>query len=163
MNFRYDILITQMLGFLIVFWVLRRYAWGPLMGMLEERRMRIATEVQTTEKLRREAEALKAEFENQLRNIEAQARQRIQEAVAEGQTVAEEIKAAAHTEAQAITQKAKASVEMEYKRARVELRAEIVNTALGAAERLLEKSLDTEEHRKMVDRFLTDLEKQEAR
>jgi F-type H+-transporting ATPase subunit b len=163
MNFRYDILITQMLGFLIVFWVLRRYAWGPLMGMLEERRMRIATEVQTTEKLRREAEALKAEFENQLRNIEAQARQRIQEAVAEGQKVAEEIKATAHTEAQAITQKAKASVEMEYKRARVELRAEIVNTALGAAERLLEKSLDTEEHRTMVDRFLTDLEKQEAR
>jgi F-type H+-transporting ATPase subunit b len=163
MNFRYDILITQMIGFLIVFWVLRRYAWGPIMGMLEERRMRIANEVQTTEKLRREAEELKAEFENQLKNIEAQARQRIQEAMAEGQKMAEEIKADAHRDAQAITQKAKASVEMEYKKARVELRGEIVDTALRAAERLLEKSLDTQEHRRLVDRFLSDLEKQEAR
>lgn len=163
MDFRLDILITQMIGFLIVFWVLRRYAWGPLMAMLEERRMRIASEVQTTEKLRREAEELKAEFENQLKGIEAQARQRIQEAVAEGRQVAEEIKATAHQEAQDIIQKAKAGVEMEYKKARVELRAEIVNTALGAAERLLEKSLDTEEHRKMVDRFLSDLQKQEAK
>jgi F-type H+-transporting ATPase subunit b len=162
MDIRFDILITQMFGFLIVFWVLKRYAWGPLLAMLEERRVRIAGEVATTERLRREAEELKTEFENQLKHIEAQARQRIQEAVAEGQEVAEEIKAAAHREAQVITQKAKASVEMEYKKARVALRAEIVNTALGAAGQLLEKSLDTAEHRRMVDRFLTELEKQKA-
>ena len=61
MDLRLDILITQMIGFLIVFWILKRYAWGPVLGMLEERRARIANEVSASEKLRREAEELKAD------------------------------------------------------------------------------------------------------
>jgi F-type H+-transporting ATPase subunit b len=163
MDLRLDILITQMIGFLIVFWILKRYAWGPVLGMLEERRARIANEVSASEKLRREAEELKADYEKQLKGIEAQARQRIQEAVSEGQKVAEEIRATAHREADAITRKAKASVEMEYKKARVELRSEIVDAALGAAEQLLRETLDTEKHRKIVDRFLSELQAEEAK
>lgn len=162
MDIRIDILITQIIGFLIVLWVLKRYAWGPILGMLEERRARIASEVQTSERLRQEAEKLRGEYENQLRTIEAQARQRIQEAVAEGQKVADEIRATAHNEAQAITRKAKESLELEYKKARVELRAEMVNTALGAAELLVREKLDSQEHRRMVDRFLNELQSQEA-
>ena len=163
MDLRFDILITQIIGFLIVLWVLRRFAWGPFLGMLEERRARIAAEVSASEQLRREAEALKAEYENQIKTIEAQARQRLQEAVAEGQKVAEEVRAAAHREAHAITEKAKANLELEYKKARVDLRTEMVTLALGAAERLLAEKLDDENHRRAVDRFLTELQGQEAR
>ena len=157
MDIRFDILITQILGFLIVLWVLKKYAWGPILGMLEERRSRIAKQVSDSEKLRRDAEELKAEYENQLKTIEAQARQRIQEAVAEGQKVAEEIRATAHEEAQAITEKAKSTLELEYKKARVELRSEIVATALGAAEKLLQEKLDDQEQRRLVDRFVDEL------
>ena len=163
MDLRFDILITQIIGFLIVLWVLRRFAWGPFLGMLEERRARIAAEVSASEQLRREAEALKAEYENQIKTIEAQARQRLQEAVAEGQKVAEEVRAAAHREAHAITEKAKAKLELEYKKARVDLRTEMVTLALGAAERLLAEKLDDENHRRAVDRFLTELQGQKAR
>ena len=46
----------------IVFLILKRYAWGPILGMLEERRIRIASEVKASEDLRREAEELKAEY-----------------------------------------------------------------------------------------------------
>ena len=128
------ILITQMIGFGIVFLVLKRYAWGPILGMLEERRMRITNEIKASEDLRREAGELKAEYENQIKTIEAQARQRIQEAVAEGQKVSEEIRAKAHQDAEAITEKARANLEMEYKKARVELRAEIVAMMCAAGE-----------------------------
>lgn len=162
MDIRFDILITQMLGFLVVFWVLRRYAWGPMLQMLEARRTRIANEVKDSERLHREAEELKAEYENQLKTIENQARQRIQEAVAEGQKVADEIRTRAFEEAQAITEKAKASLDMEYRKARVELRSDMVTMALGAAERLLDEKLDEDAHRKVVDRFLTELQEQEA-
>jgi F-type H+-transporting ATPase subunit b len=156
------ILVTQMIGFGIVFFILRRFAWGPILGMLEERRTRIANEIKASEDLRREAEELKAEYENQIKTIEAQARQRIQEAVAEGQKVSEEIQAKAHQDAEAITEKARANLEMEYKKARVELRAEIVAMAVGGAERLLQEELDSDEHRKVVDRFLTELQEQET-
>ena len=156
------ILVTQMIGFGIVFLVLKRYAWGPILGMLEERRIRITNEIKASEDLRREAEELKAEYENQIKTIEAQARQRIQEAVAEGQKVSEEIRAKAFQEAEAITEKARVNLEMEYKKARVELRAEIVAMAVGGAERLLQEELDSDEHRKVVDRFLTELQEQET-
>lgn len=61
MDLRFDVLVTQIIGFLIVLWVLRRYAWGPVLGMLEDRRVRIANEVANAERLRQEAMALKAE------------------------------------------------------------------------------------------------------
>jgi F-type H+-transporting ATPase subunit b len=158
---RLDIVITQIIGFLIVLWVLKRYAWGPVLGMLEERRNRIAREVGDAEKLRQDAERLKADYEQQLQTIESQARQRIQKAAGEGKKVAEEMRQAALDEARKITEKAKADLDREYQKARVELRGDIVNLALGAAERLLVEKVDTEEHRRLVDRFLTDLETRE--
>ena len=47
--------ITQILGFLLMVWILRRYAWGPLMGMLEARREKIAGEFKEADRLRGEA------------------------------------------------------------------------------------------------------------
>lgn len=158
---RFDILVTQIIGFLIVLWVLRRYAWGPVMGMLEERRARIANDVATAEKLKAEAEKLRLEYEEQLKTIEAQARQRIQEAVAEGQKVADEIRATAHEEARATVAKATADLELEYKKARASLRGDMVTMALGAAEHLMQERLDGDTHKNLVDRFLTDLQTQE--
>ncbi len=156
------VLVTQIIGFLIVLWVLKRYAWRPVLGMLEERRAKIASEVASAHQLREQAEKLKAEYEEQLKQIEAQARQRLQAAVAEGQQVADEIKASAHAEARNITEKAKADLALEVKKARAELRSEIVALALGAAERLLQEKLDGDEHRRLVDRFLSDLQNQES-
>jgi F-type H+-transporting ATPase subunit b len=155
---RLDVLITQILGFLIVLAILKRYAWGPVLGMLEARRARIAEEIATAERLRREADALKAEVENQLRGIESQARQRIQEAVVEGQKVAEEIRIAAQNEARLTAERARANLAMDVKKARVELRNEIVALALGGAERLLAERLDAKEHARIVERFLDDVE-----
>ena len=158
MELRLDVLITQIVGFLIVLWILKRYAWKPVLGMLEARRQRIADEIAASERLRKEAEALKAEFENQLRTIENQARQRIQEAVAEGQKVAEEIRATAQREARQTAERAQANIDMELKKARVEFRNEMVTLALGAAEKLLQERLDPKEHGRQVERFLDDLE-----
>jgi F-type H+-transporting ATPase subunit b len=155
------ILVTQVIGFLIVLWVLKRYAWKPVLALLEERRARIANDVASAEKLRQEAERIKAEYEQQLKGIEVQARQRIQSAVAEGQKVAEEIRDNAHREARVITEKAKADLELEYKKARAQLREEIVGMSLGAAERLLQERMDAPEHRKLVDRFLDELQARE--
>ena len=158
----FPILVTQIIGFLIVLWVLKRYAWGPVLGMLEARRARIANDVASAEKLRREAEQIKSEYEAQIQSIEAESRRRIQAAVAEGERVAEKIREEAHREVRAIAEKAKADLAMEYKKARAELREDMVTLALGAAERLLEERLDEAEHRRLVDRFLDELQNQEA-
>jgi len=55
--------LTQILGFLLMVWILRRYAWGPVIGMLEARREKIAGEFKEGERLKAEAVALKARYD----------------------------------------------------------------------------------------------------
>ncbi len=52
--------LTQILGFLLMVWILRRYAWGPVLGMLEARREKIAGEFREAERPKGEAMGLKA-------------------------------------------------------------------------------------------------------
>ena len=57
------ILVTQIIGFMIVLWVLRRTAWGPILEKIEERRAKIADDVASADRLRKESEALKQKYE----------------------------------------------------------------------------------------------------
>src|SRR5439155_22334185 len=91
--------VTQILGFLILLWGLKRFAWGPVLRMLEARRQKIAGEFDTAARKQAEADQLKSRYEQELRNIDAQARHKIQEAIAEGQKVSAEIKTQANREA----------------------------------------------------------------
>ena len=61
--------VTQILGFLLMVWILRRYAWGPLIGMLEARREKIAGEFKEAERLKAEAVVLKARYDAELKTI----------------------------------------------------------------------------------------------
>src|SRR5881296_320436 len=92
--------LTQIVGFLLMVWLLGRYAWKPMLGMLEARREKIAGEFQQADRLKAEAQELKARYDQELRGIEAQARQRLQESLVEGQRIAAEIRAQAQAEAQ---------------------------------------------------------------
>src|SRR5437762_10222755 len=97
---------TQILGFLLLLWGLRKWAWGPVLAQLEARRKRIADEFAEAGRRQQAADALKAKLEQDLRGIDAQARAKLQEAVAEGQHVAAEIRAQAQKEAQDRLQRA---------------------------------------------------------
>jgi len=155
------ILGTQILGFLIVLWVLRKVAWKPVLEMLESRRRKIAGDVDSAKKLREDAEKLKAEYEEHLRSIDAESRKRIQQAVQEGQKVADEIRARGEAERRKAAAEAKEEMALEYKKARASLRDDMVRLSLGAARELLRKELNEAEHRRLVDEFLSDLSRQE--
>ena len=77
------IVLTQILGFLVLVWALRKWAFAPLLGMLEARRQAIAGRFAAAERANAEAGELKARHELELRGIEAHARQRIQQAALE--------------------------------------------------------------------------------
>src|SRR5262249_13453574 len=89
---------TQIVGFLLVLWILGKYAWPPVLGFIEERRKKIAADLEHARVENERAMKLRAEYEQELKTIDAKARARIQEAVGEGQRVASEIKAGAQKE-----------------------------------------------------------------
>ena len=145
---------TQIIAFLIFAWILKRYAWGPILGLLDERRARIAGEFDQADRLREEADQLRADYETRMRGIEQEARERIQQAVAEGRRVAQEMRQQAHDEARAITGKARQNIQLEVDKARLQLKEEMTGVVLEALERILRRKIDRGEHERLIGDFI---------
>ena len=92
-----------------------------------------------------------------LRGIEAQARQRIQQAVTEGQKVAAEIKAQAHVEAQQRVARAGDEIEREREKAKELLKEHIISLAVRSAEKILRENLDDKAQRKLAAEFIDEV------
>jgi F-type H+-transporting ATPase subunit b len=153
--------LTQILGFILLVWILRATAWEPLIGFLEERRRKIAGEFEEAERRRAEADALRARYEQDVKGVEAQARQRILEAVAEGQKVAAEIRAQAHADAAARLERAEEEIVREQEKARKALKEQLAALSIRTAEKILQEKIDEPTQRRLVQRFIDDLGSQQ--
>lgn len=154
-----SVLITHVIGFLIVLWILRRFAWEPVLNFLDARREKIVSEFDDIENQRQEVATLKAEYEDHLRNIEVEARKRVQDAVAEGNAAAVRIKERAQEERQQRLARAEEEVMLIEEAAAENLRKRTVDLALRAAEKAVQERMDDQKHRDLMTRFLDDLEK----
>jgi F-type H+-transporting ATPase subunit b len=148
---------TQILGFLLMLWALRKWAWGPLVGMLEKRREKIEGDFREADRVKAEAEALKVSYEQKLRGADTEARSRIQSAVEEGQRVAAEIKSQAQTEATQRLARAEDEVAREREKAKEQLKEQIIKLSLGAAAKILRQKLDDPAQRKLASEFVDEV------
>jgi F-type H+-transporting ATPase subunit b len=152
-------IITQGIAFLLFFWVLKRFAWKPVVKLLDERRGKISAEFERISKLEEKFKQLQQEYENKLKDIDAEGRKRIQEAIAEGRKMASEIAQDAHNQARGITEKAKQNIELEVAKARAQLKEDIIRLTLAATEKILRESVQDAKHRDLVARFIDQLPK----
>jgi len=149
--------LTQILGFLLMVWILRRYAWGPILATLAARREKIADEFARADRAKADAEGLKAKYESDLRGIEAQARLRLQEAVSEGQRVGAEIKAQAQKEAMQRLERAENEILREREKAKEILKEQVIHLSMRSAEKILRAKMDDATQRKLVGEFIDEV------
>ncbi len=71
MELQWKALLTQVVGFLIVLWLLRKYAWDKMLAFVEKRRQAIATEFENIEQAKANADVLRRKYEEELAGIEA--------------------------------------------------------------------------------------------
>jgi F-type H+-transporting ATPase subunit b len=150
-------IITQIVGFLVALWILKRFAWKPMLNLLEDRRNRIKKELDDTAAARGKAAETLATYEGKLKDIDVEARAKIQEAVREGQGVAAEVKESARREAQAFLERARVEIERDKAKAKIELRRDVVDLSVQATEKLLRETVNEERNRRMVDEFIDEL------
>ena len=148
---------TQILGFLILIWALRQWAWGPILRQLEARRQKIAGEFAEAERRQLAADAAKARLEQELRTIDAQARAKLQESVAEGQKVASEIRAQAQKEAQDRLGRAADEIAREREKAKELLKEQVIALSMRTAEKILKSRIDDAAQRKLADEFIDEV------
>jgi len=151
-------LLSHAVGFVILLWLLRRFAWGPLLGVLDQRRQRIAAGLEDVERAKAEMARLKTQYEAQLARIEESARKKLLEAVNEGRRVAAEVEEEARGAAQASLAKAQETLALEVAKAKVELRDQVVAMTMQATEKLLRTRLDTGQDRALVEAFIAELD-----
>lgn len=149
-------LVTQMIAFLVVFLVLRKYAWGPILSTIDDRREKIESQIQHAEQLDKQAEERLAEYEAKMREIEGEARDRINAAVEEGRQIAEKIQQEARDEARNIMEQGKRNVELELAKAQTVLEERSVDLIIELTGRLLKEKLNADQHRSLVREFVTE-------
>ena len=102
---------------------------------------------------------LTAEYDARLKDIDNERRAKIVEAVEEGKKLAAEVKANAQAEVREMHDKAKADLEREVAKAKVQLRDDMIGMTMSAAEKFIGEKLDNEEHRRLIGNFIDGLEK----
>ncbi len=151
--------ITTVITFLAVLWVLKAFALKPILELLDERKNTVSNEFKELDRKITEADSRLKEYEEKLKHIDEEARERHNQAVDEGRRMAAELIEKARSESEDITEKARQSMRHELEAARIELRREVVEMTLAATGKLLEASMNDERQRQLVDSFISDLEK----
>lgn len=143
--------------FLVVLFVLGKFAWGPILAALDAREQGIKDSIHAAAKLRQEAEQSLEEQRRQL----ADARRQAQEFVAEARDAADrlrrEIEEKAREEGERILDRARQEVRRERDVAIEQIRTEAVELALAAASRILDERLTDERDQALVRSYLRDL------
>ena len=152
-------ILCALLTVFIVFLFLVRGAFNTIiLPPMRERRERIKAEFDRIEQEKAEVGRIRQEYEAHLKRLDAESRQRIQEAVAEGQRVAAEIREGSRKEAQEMITRAREEIALERDKAQATLRNEVADLAVEIAGKLIHEELTPEKHRKLVDEFLAEVE-----
>jgi F-type H+-transporting ATPase subunit b len=158
MGLEFGQIITQIIGFLLAILLLKKYAWKPLLSMLEERRTKIKAEFDAIDQEKKKTEDLQADYQKKLQEIDALARVKIQEAAREGRKMADEIKEEARKEARDIVYKTREDVERDVEKAKVQLRDEVIDMTMHITEKFIGEKLDAEKDKKLVARLVDDMQ-----
>jgi F-type H+-transporting ATPase subunit b len=149
--------IWTIIVFLVVLGVLKKFAWGPILGALDARETGIRSAIEEAHGLKAEAEALMAAHRQQLN----ESRRESQEIVAEGRAAAErvgrEIQEKARQEGERLLERARQEIAREQDAALARIREESVDLAISVASRVLRERLDTEADRTLVKRYLAEV------
>jgi F-type H+-transporting ATPase subunit b len=150
-----ELLLTQIIGFLILMFLLWRFAFGKIFSILDERRDTIQASYDQLDADRAAMEQTRRDYEARLAGIEAEAREKIQAAVQEAQALRGNLIADAQTQVGTILAQGRNESERERQKAFLEMRQQIVALAIGAAGKVVGESLNDARQNKLVDDFIT--------
>lgn len=154
-----ELLVTQIINFVILVVVLRLLLYKPILGMLNSRKQKIQESLDYAEQVKKEAANQQKEFERKLEETRRETQAAAQAAAQVGEKEREAIVAQAREEARKLVEQAKGQIEYERKQMMAELHDEVVRLSLLAAQKVISQSLDDSAHRRLVSDFIAQADK----
>lgn len=146
--------IGQLVSFLILLGLLVYFGYKPIQKMLDERANRIKESMEQAEATKQEYEQAKVAVQEQISKAREEGQAIISQAAQIGDRLKEEARGEARKEAQALVERARVELERERDKVIDDLRHEFVDTAILAAEKVINETLDKERHRKLIEQAM---------
>ncbi len=150
-------LIIQLITFAILVALLFKYLYGPLRKAMDARQARIADGLAAAERGKEELDLAQKRAADILREAKDRAAEIVAAAEKRGNEMREEAQNRAREEADRIIAGARAEIEVESNRAREQLRGQVVQLVINGTERILQREIDPQAHRDIVDRMVAQL------
>jgi F-type H+-transporting ATPase subunit b len=149
-------ILVSLVQFLILYWLLRRFLWGPVTRTLETRAQKIREGLDLAEQAKQDRERLKLEVEEILAKARQEATAIADRTTAAAEAAAAAVRAEARTEADRIREKGRADAQSLHDQALAQLRGEVASMVVLAASRLLGREIDADQHRALIEQSLSD-------
>ncbi|MBR5171824.1 MAG: F0F1 ATP synthase subunit B [Phascolarctobacterium sp.] len=143
-------LIAQILNFLFLVFVLAKFAYKPLLNIMEERKNKIASDLEAADAAKAEAEAVKSEYAAKLADARQEAQAIVEAARKSAQAAHDKIMAETKAEQDQVVAAAKEAIELEKQKALADVRAQVISLSMMAASKIVEQKLGSEEDKKMA-------------
>ena len=146
--------LAQICNLMIQLIIFKKFLLKPIKQVIADRKAKADSEIADAQKLRTEAEAMKAEYEQNLQNARTEANQIVSAAQKTATARSEEIVGEARAQAAALKQKAEADIAQERKKAVNEVKDEIGGIAMEIASKVVEREISEKDHKDLIDEFI---------
>ncbi len=147
-------LIAQIINFAILLGLLYLVAYKPIMRMLDERSRKVKESMEQTELIKQQAERAEEEVKKQIEAAGREGQEIIARAVRSGEDVRQKAQQEARQDVESIIARAGVEIQRERDEAIGELRKEFADLTILAAGKVIDRSLDKEAHRQLIDKVL---------
>ena len=147
--------LSQLVSFGIVFFILWRWGLPAILSTMEKRQAVIREGVENAEKAKRDLEEATRRADELMLEARRQAQDTIAQAAKAAEGEANRIREDAHAQAEQISKQQVARIQQEAARARADLNRLVVNLSINAASKVISKSVDSSDNRRLVEEFVS--------
>jgi F-type H+-transporting ATPase subunit b len=152
------VMIWTLIAFVVTLLILRKLAFPRISEALDKRRMAIVESIDAAERTRVEADQLLNEYRERLREAREQADDILGRARKASDRVADEAKTDANKKREELMEQTRRDIEQETRRAIDQIRREVADLTVLATEKVTRKSLDDDDHRRLIDEALSEFD-----
>ncbi|MDQ2726352.1 MAG: F0F1 ATP synthase subunit B [Actinomycetota bacterium] len=152
--------VVELVAFLIVLWVLRKYVLPRVNASLDARQQTIRQSLEDAEKAKRRAEEAEADYRKTIDQARQEARTMVDEANRLGEQLKVELRQKGEQEYERLVSRAQSDIDASARRASEELRQNLSETVIMVVRKVVGEGLDTDAHRDLIDRTISDVEQE---
>lgn len=149
------LIIWTLISFFILLILLKKVAFPPILKGMKKREETIKQQLEEAQKTKKDAENLLEGYKRQLAEARSEAQKIINEGKSLGENMRKEIVQKAQAESNQIVKRAQEEIELQKQKAILELQEKIADLSIMAATKIINKSLNTEDNRRLVEEYVS--------